>query len=236
MVRMVFEKVKKQNVSDHVFSALRQEIIKGTYAGGTRLPSAAALGGQFGVSIATIKGALNKLVALGLIETKNGQGSFVLEFNPNRYLEQLSDFFLTGSDISEITEFRFFFEMEAARLAIKKGSEKNFKRMEDILRQMDEAARARDMELHGRLDYEFHLEIIRAAGNNVFVLVYEVTRQMFRQHTTILNEEFFKKAIGQKEGEDVHWRLLRAIREKNIAACRDCYVEMLYFREVPPNY
>jgi GntR family transcriptional repressor for pyruvate dehydrogenase complex len=236
MVKMAFEKIKKQNVSDHVFGALRQEIIKGTFTGGTRLPSAAELSGQFGVSIATVKGALNKLATLGLIETKNGQGSFVLEFNPSRYLEQLSDFFLTDSDISQITEFRFFFELEAARLAIQKGTEENFKRMEDLLRQMDEAVHKRDMELHGRLDYEFHLEIIRAAGNNVFVLVYEVTRRMFRQHTTILNEAFFKKTIDQKEGEDVHWRLLRAIREKNIGACRDCYVEMLYFREALPNY
>ncbi|MFP3041554.1 FCD domain-containing protein [Treponema primitia] len=98
---------------------------------------------------------------------------------------------------------------------------------------MDQAALANDMELHGRLDYEFHLEIFRATGNNVFVLVYEVTRKMFRQHTTILNEEFFKKAIVQKEGDDVHWRLYRAIREKDLETCRACYVEMLYFREDP---
>ncbi|WP_010253395.1 FadR/GntR family transcriptional regulator [Treponema primitia] len=234
MSDMGFEKIDRQSVSGRVFSSLRQEIINGAFPGGSRLPSAAQLGEQFGVSVASVKSALQKLAALGLIEIKNGQGSFVLDFNPNRYLEQLSDFFLTDSDITQITEFRLFLEMAAVKLAISRGTEENFSRMEELLRRMDQAALANDMELHGKLDYEFHLEISRATGNNVFVLVYEVTRKMFRQHTTILNEKFFKKAIVQKEGDDVHWRLYRAIREKDLKTCRACYVEMLYFREEPP--
>jgi GntR family transcriptional repressor for pyruvate dehydrogenase complex len=89
---MPIEKIQKQGRADTVFSALRREIIDGGFQAGEKLPSAGSMSRQFGVSIATIKAALQHLAALGLIETRVGQGSFVLAFDPNRYLDQVSDF------------------------------------------------------------------------------------------------------------------------------------------------
>jgi GntR family transcriptional repressor for pyruvate dehydrogenase complex len=233
---MVIEKIKKQSVSDSVFSTLRQKIIDGTFQRGDKLPSVNRLSEQFGVSVATIKAALQRLATLGLIETKVGQGSFVLEFNPNHYLDQMSEFFLTKSDISQINEYRLHLEMAATRLAIKKATEDNFKKMKQLLLRMDDAEEKKDIELHGQLDYLFHLEISRATQNNIFVMAYEVNRKLFCQHTTLLNDEYFKDFFSRREKgvEDVHWRIYRAIRNKDIATCLACYKEMLFFLESPP--
>jgi GntR family transcriptional repressor for pyruvate dehydrogenase complex len=232
---MPIKRIQKQSVSDTVFVALRKEILDGAFQAGEKLPSAGSLSCQFGVSVATVKAALQRLAALGLIETRVGQGSFVLEFNPNRYLDQVSDFLLTDNDVSQLNEYRLYFEMAATRLAIKKAGESNFQKMEQILRLMDAAVRAKDIELHGSLDYQFHLEIAKATGNNIFVLVYEIIGKLVRRHATYLNDKFFKKVRDQKEGEDVHWRLLAAIKAGDIDVCRSCYVEMLYFMEGPPD-
>jgi GntR family transcriptional repressor for pyruvate dehydrogenase complex len=193
------------------------------------------MGRQFGVSISTVKAALQRLAALGLIETRMGQGSFVLDFDPNRYLDQVSDFLFTDGDISQLNEYRLYFEMAATRLAMEKAAPANFQRMEELLHRMDEAARIKDIELHGRLDYQFHLEIAKATGNNIFVLVYEIIGKLVTRHATYLNDEFFKRVSGRHEQEDVHWRLFKAIGAKDVTACRDCYVEMLYFLESPPE-
>jgi GntR family transcriptional repressor for pyruvate dehydrogenase complex len=228
---MPIEKIQKQGRADMVFEALRKEILDGTFQTGEKIPSAGNLSRQFGVSLATIKAALQRLAVLGLIETRVGEGSFVLAFDPNRYLTQVSDFLFTENDITQLSEFRFCLEMAIVRLAIKKASQGNFQRMEQLLYSMDESGRKNDIELHGRLDYQFHLEIAKATGNNLFILTYEMMEKLVCRHITVLNNEFFRKP---KDVEDVHWRLLRAIKDKDIDACRQCYVEMLYFMENSP--
>jgi GntR family transcriptional repressor for pyruvate dehydrogenase complex len=229
---MPIEKIQTQGRTDMVFAALRKEIIDGTFQAGEKLPSAGSMSRQFGVSIATIKAALQRLAVLGLIETRTGQGSFVQAFDPYRYLDQVSDFLFTEQDIAQLNEYRLCLEMAIARLAIHKATGAHFQRLEQLLCRMDEAAGKHDIEQHGNLDYLFHLEIAKATGNNFFVLVYEMTGKLVRRHATFLNDEFFKQS---RHKEDVHWRLFRAIKSKNIEACRSCYVEMLYFREKPPE-
>ena len=223
---MSLKKVEKQSVADQVFNSLKQEIMDRNFEVGVRLPSEAELSKQFGVSKATIKIALQRLATLGLIETKVGQGSFVQQFDATQYLSQMKEFILNNHDISQITEYRLYVEMATTRLAIKRANEENFKRMEEFLRQMDDAAAKNDIVLHGKLDHQFHLEICRATGNNIFVLAYEIIGKMLRQHTTILNDGNFKKIHGQKPEEDIHWKLLRAIRDHDLDACRNCYITM----------
>ena len=229
---MPIEKILRQGRADMVFSALRGEIMNGAFHTGEKLPSAGSMSRQFGVSIATIKAALQHLAALGLIETRVGQGSFVLAFDPNRYLDQVSDFLFTENDIVQLNEYRLYLEMAMTRLAIKKAPGINFHRMEQLLHRMDEAVLNNDIEQHGRLDYQFHLEIAKATGNNLFVLTYEMTGKLVRRHTTVLNSKFFRQP---RTGEDVHWRLFRAIKDQDIRACRRCYREMLYFTDEPPE-
>ena len=223
---MSFEKIEKQSVADQVFNSLKQEILDRHFEAGDKLPSEAMLSKQFGVSKATIKMALQRLVTLGLIETRVGQGSFVRQFDAPQYLSQMKEFMLNDHDISQITEYRLYVEMATTRLAIKRAGEENFKRMEELLRQMDEAAVKNDIVLHGKLDYQFHLEICRATGNNIFVLAYEIIGKMLRQHATILNDGISRKLNAQEPGMDIHWKLLQAIKDRDLNACRDCYVTM----------
>jgi GntR family transcriptional repressor for pyruvate dehydrogenase complex len=232
---MAIEKIIKQNVSDTVFETLRQEIINGSYRSGDRLPATAKLSEQFGVSVATIKLALHHLSALGLIETRTGQGSFVLAFNPYQYLNQVSDFLLTENDISDVTEYRLYFETATAELAMMNATDENFQKMELLLRQMDECRPKKDAAMQGDLDYQFHLEIARATQNSIFLLVYELVEKICHKHTIILNERHYKETVNLKAGTDVHWRLYRAIKAKDIKMCRKCYMEMLNYQELKKN-
>jgi GntR family transcriptional repressor for pyruvate dehydrogenase complex len=224
---MAFQKIIKKNLSDTVFQALRREIVNRGFKAGDKLPSMGQLSRQFGVSVATIKIVLQRLSALGLIETKTGQGSFVLTFNPDQYLNQMSDFMLNENDITDIAEYRLYTETAIAELAMKKAKKENFKNMENLLHLMDEAIKNNDIPLHGELDYKFHLEIAKATGNNLFVLACELAEKVLFKHTAALNEQFFKKTAKQRQGVDVHWRLFNAIKAKDAAECRKCYVEML---------
>jgi GntR family transcriptional repressor for pyruvate dehydrogenase complex len=225
---LVFGKVAKQNISDHIFNTLRQEILEQRIKAGDKLPSEGALSIQFGVSKSSVKAALQRLSTLGLIETRVGQGSFVRAFNPHQYMDQIHDFLLNDSNIEKIIEYRMYIEMAFTKLAMKNATEENYKRMEDILGQMDKAAENNDAILHSQLDYQFHLEICKATQNNIFVMAYELIGKMLLEHITILNKESYKhggKIILQGKGE-IHHLFLQAFIDKDVDACRKCYVKM----------
>lgn len=60
-----------------IYHELKQRIVAATYPPGTGLPSERKLGEEFGVSLITIRRALDELVLDGLIERRQGIGSFV---------------------------------------------------------------------------------------------------------------------------------------------------------------
>ncbi|MDR3304192.1 MAG: GntR family transcriptional regulator [Treponema sp.] len=226
---MAFDKIaKNERIAEQVYQALRRAIFERHFQVGDKLPSEGLLSKQFGVSKPSVKCALQRLAALGFIETRVGQGSFVLESDPNLVLVKLRDLPLSDNDIAQITEYRMYFEMNATRLALKKITEDNFHKLEAILRQMDEAVERDDSTLHSTLDYEFHLEVCRATQNRAFVFSYETVGKILRKHANALNEAFFRKvrSSGQQSGEDVHWKLVNAMRSKDINECRMCYLQM----------
>lgn len=70
---------RSQTVAEQVNDLLRARIRDGTYAPGMRMPSESELSDEFGVSRATIRTAMTKLAANGLILRKQGDGTYVNE-------------------------------------------------------------------------------------------------------------------------------------------------------------
>lgn len=60
-----------------LFESLRQEIVQGRRAAGERLPSIRALAAQLGVSTGTVRHVYDLLARQGLIESREGRGTFI---------------------------------------------------------------------------------------------------------------------------------------------------------------
>jgi len=63
--------------SRRVYDTLRQEILSGVHASGTRLPSQVQLAARFDVAPLTLRQALAELEQEGLISREQGRGTFV---------------------------------------------------------------------------------------------------------------------------------------------------------------
>lgn len=72
--------------------ALREEIERGVYKPGDRLPSELELIRQYGISRITVRQALNELEAEGLIVRRHGKGTYVAERRIEQELVRLTDF------------------------------------------------------------------------------------------------------------------------------------------------
>ena len=63
--------------SQRVYTALRDAILRGDYAPGTRLPGYVELAAQFGVAAVTVRQVLARLEQEGLLTRQQGRGTFV---------------------------------------------------------------------------------------------------------------------------------------------------------------
>ena len=84
---------------------LLTDIMSGIYSDTGKLPSESALSGAFGVSRMTLRGALDELRRQGLIEKRNGSGSFLTK----RGLRRSG---LIGLVIPDYEAYSFFAEIE----------------------------------------------------------------------------------------------------------------------------
>src|SRR6516165_3038182 len=78
-----------------IHDLVRQEIVAGRLAPGSRLPSEGALAEQWGVSLAPVRQALMHLAAEGYLDRRRGQGTFVRRPKFEEKISTLSSF--TGS-------------------------------------------------------------------------------------------------------------------------------------------
>src|SRR5579862_4751277 len=82
--------VARQSVVDAVSDRLRGEILSGRLRPGTRLPSERELSLALGVNRLTLRAALGRLEALGLVATRHGAGTMVTSWRERAGLESLA--------------------------------------------------------------------------------------------------------------------------------------------------
>ena len=69
--------IQKASATTQVFEALYEMIATGRYARGQKLPPQDELAKQLGVSRNTLREAINKLSAMGLLRARQGVGTVV---------------------------------------------------------------------------------------------------------------------------------------------------------------
>jgi len=69
--------IKPKRISDQVFDQLRELIFRGEFKSGEKILTERELAEAFGVSRTSVRDAINKLVVMGLLEQRQGQGTFV---------------------------------------------------------------------------------------------------------------------------------------------------------------
>ena len=76
---MEIGQIKQRRLSDNIVEQLETMILEGTLQPGQRLPAERALAEQFGVSRPSLREAIQKLVAKGLLVSRQGGGNYVAE-------------------------------------------------------------------------------------------------------------------------------------------------------------
>ncbi|MBI3347743.1 MAG: FadR family transcriptional regulator [Burkholderiales bacterium] len=133
---------------------------------GDKLPTEAAIMGEFEVSRTVVREAISKLQATGLVETRHGIGTFVLGPGDAPSFKITPEQFSTLQDVIAVLELRIGLETEAAGLAAQRRTADNLAALRKALDAVIAAVEAGQDSVAA--DFQFHLEIARATQNGHF--------------------------------------------------------------------
>ncbi|GAA2227770.1 GntR family transcriptional regulator [Promicromonospora sukumoe] len=153
---------------DQVIEQLRTAVREGEWPIGERIPTEPALCEQLGVGRNTIREAVRALAHTGLLEVRQGDGTYV------RATSEVSGAIrrLAGSELREVLQVRRTLEVEGARLAATERTEEEVAELRALLaRRATELAEGR-WEDFARTDAEFHGAVVRAGHNGLLTELY----------------------------------------------------------------
>lgn len=185
------KKISRVSIVDQVCESIRQNIADGVWKPGERLPSEADFSELYGVNRLSVRMALQKLSTLGLIETRVGEGSFVVEkFSMQQFLSEISFVYEKKENYIEVQQLRILLEGECMNLAILHATPEEKEHLKHKLDSYDEAAEIYNQDIDNveklqnmvDADFAFHFEIVKMSHNNLYKDVYSMLQQPVRRH------------------------------------------------------
>ena len=130
---------------------------------GDKLPNEMELSQELGISRITLREAVRVLCTRGLLEVRRGKGTFVCSDRPAVFPDEEEEINLSGVEIQDLLEFLLAAGPAAAWYAAKRGTEEELLHLEELCRNMEEAA-AREPDFQ-TMEPEFY-DALSAASHN----------------------------------------------------------------------
>ena len=164
---MPIERIETKKIAEVVREKIEDMIRRGEVQPGDKLDSVIALSEQFDVSRSAVREALSALRAVGIITIRQGEGTFVNQYDASTITDMMnSPTLLSTQTMKELFEVRHVLEKGAAELAALRRTDSHLEQMRVALEQMTQASNGSG-DLGEQGDVRFHLAIAEASGNHL---------------------------------------------------------------------
>ncbi len=168
MISLEYKSIKPKKIYEEVSEAILTMIKNGTLKPGDKLLPVHQLAEQFQVGRSAVREALSALRAMGLIEMKQGEGTYVKNFDSSSLTKSLNHTLLMKKeDILNLLEVRKVLEVGAVRAAATKRTEDNLQNMRHWLDEMEKGIG--DEKAGEKADFHFHMAIAEASHNKILL-------------------------------------------------------------------
>jgi GntR family transcriptional regulator, transcriptional repressor for pyruvate dehydrogenase complex len=155
----------REPLSAEMARKLLDYLLSGVLMPGDRLPSERELSRTFGVGRSAVRDALKPLSLLGIIDVRQGDGTYLRATESELLPKAVEWGLLLGEQSAvDLVEARRHIEVALATLAAQRRSEEDLSELRRLLREMQDAGS--DDEFI-EADIAFHLRLAEAAGNSV---------------------------------------------------------------------
>jgi len=218
----MLNKVQVPRISDAVASTLERRILEGSLKPGDRLAPERELATELGVSRPSLREAIQKLASKGMVQSKQGGGTFVTAALESSFFDPWQEMMGNYPNLREdMLEFRRMVEGQAAEWAAERATDADLQRLEQAFQALQTTFENDDTEKRSGADIAFHQAIGDAAHN---VLIGHLSAALLRlMHDNIrLNLGELKtvpaaSALLMRQHASIH----EAIRERKPQAARN---------------
>ncbi len=199
--------IEKASVKDQTLEQLKNYILSGVVRLGERLPSERALADALGVGRYSVREALKVLEAVGLVESRIGEGTFLTTNTGASFGRILGLSFATwGGTIIELLDARKMIEAEAARAAADRATAEEIGLIEAELKTMQ--ANMDRVQAYLKADFNFHRRIGEASHN---AIISQFVSNLIDLLEEVLRETHSDSLPAQAEGGGTHQAIFDAI-------------------------
>jgi len=210
--------IQRINLIDKIVEEITNQIIQGKLKEGEKLPSQGEMAKSMGVSRGTLREAFNQLVQMGIIDMKQGSGTYVRSVTPSAFMKSLAPALLMDkSSAKELLDARIYIEGAVASLAAKKATKEDVDELRKALEGMRAALGTGNIKAFVDRDVEFHILIGRSTKNRVLMKVVETIREILYEFIT----DFFTAAPDTtRTALSYHAKIYKAIEHHDEAEAR----------------
>ncbi|PIT75842.1 FadR/GntR family transcriptional regulator [Limnohabitans sp. G3-2] len=218
---MPLHTVAPQRLYRQIAEQLRQLMVSGEFALGSRLPAERDLALQLGVSRPSVREALIALEVEGMIEVRTGSGIYVQRLDAPRKSPVAPPLDAdTPADWGplEVMSARLLIEAEVAALAATHAQKADLKAIKTGLQHMKLEAARDEVPRDG--DEAFHAAIAKACGNSVLL---DTVQRYWQARNGPLFErlgDYFEHPASWQAAIQEHQQVLQAIEAHDATAAR----------------
>jgi len=208
-----FHPIKTRKIYEEIVEQLKDMISSGSLKPGDRLPAEREMAESLGVSRASVREALTALEAIGILDIRPGEGTFVKHTTIAETFEPLALVLaVERNPLAQMMEVRRVIETECAALAALRATPEQLAKIEASLHDMQTAPHVPEAVEH---DLRFHFLIAEATQNTILLrmmnTVADLMHHMFRSD----REDLYARTEKDCQIIREHEAILSAIRDKN---------------------
>jgi GntR family transcriptional repressor for pyruvate dehydrogenase complex len=224
----MLEPLSRGTLTSQATDTIRRFILSEELPAGSQLPSERELSESLSVSRNIVREALSMLVAEGLIVKQPGRGIFVTDFDRDAVAPQIAvsvDY--NGRNSAALSEARAAIELGAAGLIVRRISEEQIQRLDELNRTLEENLRNRRSTI--KEDVAFHKVLLESTQNQVLIGMIPLLIEHFR--LTVLHQP---SAIFHNPDRIVaeHQRIIDALRSRELKQVRQALAAHLHLAEL----
>lgn len=219
VMNVLLKPIKPKRLSDQIFEQLRDSIFRGQLKPGEKLPPERELAAAFNVSRPSLRAAMDKLTHIGLIEQRQGQGTFVSSLE-SRYAQNPLRMVMEGEEVSlvDLLEVRVGLEVQAVAMAAQRATQKDISALEMCMQKM--LTKVDQGGVGSEEDVAFHMAIAYATKNSAQIYL---MRNFYELLFHAINESrlYLFEAGNLPYMEQQHNEILQCIKKQDPDAAQE---------------
>ncbi len=220
----MIDRVETLTVADAIVEKLLGYISSGKLTWGEQLPAQRELARKLDVGVSSVREALQVLQAMGFVEVRRGEGTYVTEHPSVPISKSIVRTMYQDTSVQDLMELREVLDTGLAVLAAKKATEDDIQLMDSCLRDLDSSCDV-DPVKAADSDLRFHIALAESVRN-----------PLLNQFSTAVRESYAKflgEVAHTSRGAILHRKVLDAIATREPLGARDAMIELLkHTREV----